>query len=45
MIKETHIIIESTMSSERKAVLCVGLVCIDVIQVCKSYPKEDSDDR
>lgn len=33
------------MESEKKVVLCVGLVCIDIIQVCGSYPKEDSDQR
>lgn len=33
------------MESEKKVVLCVGLVCIDIIQVCGRYPKEDSDQR
>ncbi|BES89239.1 Hypothetical protein NTJ_02046 [Nesidiocoris tenuis] len=26
-------------------ILCVGLVCFDVIQTCSDYPKEDSDQR
>lgn len=33
------------MEPDKKVVLCVGLVCIDIIQVCESYPKEDSDQR
>ncbi|XP_076307490.1 ketohexokinase-like isoform X1 [Tachypleus tridentatus] len=28
-----------------KRILCVGLVCLDVIVVCKSYPEEDTDQR
>uniref|UniRef100_A0A1B6HE21 Carbohydrate kinase PfkB domain-containing protein n=1 Tax=Homalodisca liturata TaxID=320908 RepID=A0A1B6HE21_9HEMI len=28
-----------------KRILCVGLMCVDLIQVCKDYPIEDSDQR
>ena len=27
------------------SVLCVGLVCLDIINVCDSYPLEDEDVR
>ncbi|KAI5696076.1 hypothetical protein M8J76_008243 [Diaphorina citri] len=30
---------------EPKKILCVGLVCVDLIQICESFPKEDSDQR
>ncbi|XP_061188366.1 ketohexokinase-like [Saccostrea echinata] len=26
-------------------VMCVGLACVDIINVCKNYPEEDSDQR
>nr|BAN20789.1 ketohexokinase [Riptortus pedestris] len=28
-----------------KKVLCVGMICVDVIQVCDGYPEEDSEQR
>ena len=28
-----------------KKVLCVGLVCLDIIAECHSYPVEDTDQR
>ncbi|XP_076307438.1 ketohexokinase-like isoform X2 [Tachypleus tridentatus] len=28
-----------------KRILCVGLMCLDIIVVCKSYPEEDTDQR
>uniref|UniRef100_A0A8D8ULA6 Ketohexokinase n=2 Tax=Cacopsylla melanoneura TaxID=428564 RepID=A0A8D8ULA6_9HEMI len=30
---------------EPKKILCVGLVCVDLIQIVESFPKEDSDQR
>ncbi|XP_067681437.1 ketohexokinase-like [Haliotis asinina] len=33
------------MSSERKAILCVGLVCVDSILVVETYPVEDTGQR
>ena len=29
----------------KKKVLCVGLVCLDIISLCDGFPKEDSDER
>lgn len=26
-------------------ILCVGLICLDIVQVCKQFPVEDSDQR
>lgn len=26
-------------------ILCVGLNCFDIIQICKNYPLEDSEQR
>ncbi|XP_046471158.1 ketohexokinase isoform X1 [Neodiprion pinetum] len=26
-------------------ILCVGLICLDIVQVCKQFPAEDSDQR
>lgn len=33
------------MASKNKPILCVGLCCLDIISVCKSFPKEDTDQR
>ncbi|XP_046383268.1 ketohexokinase-like [Ischnura elegans] len=33
------------MSPVKPTVLCVGLVCLDIIQECSSFPVEDSDQR
>ncbi|KFM75139.1 Ketohexokinase, partial [Stegodyphus mimosarum] len=33
------------MEKPSKKVLCVGLCCLDIVMVCKSYPIEDSDQR
>lgn len=30
---------------EQKKILCVGLVCLDIISVVDKYPEEDSDSR
>ena len=30
---------------ERKSVLCVGLVCLDLVTVVDKFPKEDTDMR
>lgn len=30
---------------QKKTVLCVGLVCLDVVVRCNSFPEEDSDQR
>ncbi|XP_008400713.1 ketohexokinase isoform X4 [Poecilia reticulata] len=31
--------------AERKKILCVGLVCLDIISVVEEYPEEDTDTR
>lgn len=28
-----------------KSILCIGLTCIDIVSICKSYPIEDSSNR
>ncbi|XP_071441055.1 ketohexokinase-like [Hetaerina americana] len=33
------------MLARKSRVLCVGLVCLDIIQECSSFPEEDSDQR
>ena len=33
------------VDSDEKKILCVGLVCLDIIQVVKEYPAEDTDTR
>ncbi|XP_059622033.1 ketohexokinase-like [Phlebotomus argentipes] len=33
------------MTSREPCILCVGICCMDVIQVCDAYPEEDSDIR
>lgn len=33
------------MESKGKKVLCVGLVCLDLINECRGFPDEDSDQR
>ena len=33
------------MTSPSRGILCVGLTCVDLINVVASYPKEDSDNR
>lgn len=30
---------------DQKKILCVGLVCLDIISVVDKYPEEDSDSR
>ncbi len=35
----------SNSRTERNIILCVGLSCLDFINVCNHYPKEDSDQR
>lgn len=30
---------------EQKKILCVGLVCLDIINVVDKYPEEDTDSR
>lgn len=30
---------------EEKRILCIGLVCLDIISVVDNYPEEDSDTR
>ncbi|KAK2580541.1 hypothetical protein KPH14_007675 [Odynerus spinipes] len=34
-----------SMESNNPKILCVGLSCLDIIQTCKQYPVEDSDQR
>ncbi|RWS24093.1 ketohexokinase-like protein [Leptotrombidium deliense] len=36
---------ETTDSTEMKRILFVGLCCLDIVNVCDEYPKEDSDQR
>ncbi|XP_049285393.1 ketohexokinase-like [Anopheles funestus] len=36
---------EMQVTESRKKILCVGLCNIDIIQVCDTYPEEDSDQR
>lgn len=36
---------EDKRSKCEKRVLCVGLVCLDIINVVDQFPKEDSDTR
>ncbi|XP_076634110.1 ketohexokinase [Colletes latitarsis] len=35
----------STEEQNQKKILCVGLTCLDIVQTCKQYPAEDSDQR
>lgn len=35
----------TTTSPDQKKILCVGLACLDIIQVVKSFPVEDTDTR
>ncbi|CAL7941049.1 unnamed protein product [Xylocopa violacea] len=35
----------STVGSNQQKILCVGLTCLDIVQTCKQYPEEDSDQR
>lgn len=35
----------STTELNQKKVLCVGLTCLDIVQTCKEFPVEDSDQR
>ena len=32
-------------TDDARRILCVGLVCLDIINVCPCYPKEDEDVR
>ncbi|XP_041835947.1 ketohexokinase isoform X2 [Melanotaenia boesemani] len=34
-----------TIMEDQKKILCVGLVCLDIISVVDKYPEEDSDSR
>lgn len=47
MISSFYEKIVGTSSSEpnEPKILCIGVICIDVVQVCKDYPIEDSDQR
>ncbi|XP_069371294.1 ketohexokinase isoform X5 [Paralichthys olivaceus] len=33
------------MENQKKKILCVGLVCLDIINVVEKYPEEDTDSR
>lgn len=35
----------SQQESNPKKILCVGLVCLDIVQTCKNFPLEDTDTR
>lgn len=32
-------------SNDDKYILCVGMCVLDIVQVCSTYPEEDSDKR
>lgn len=34
-----------TVESNQQKILCVGISCLDIVQTCKQYPVEDSDQR
>lgn len=36
---------KAKLQLDNKSILCVGIVCLDVIHVCESYPEEDTDRR
>ena len=31
--------------SDSRPILCVGLVCLDIVNLCEGYPAEDEDVR
>lgn len=33
------------MEQQQQKILCVGLVCLDIINVVEKYPEEDTDSR
>ncbi|XP_076671579.1 ketohexokinase [Andrena cerasifolii] len=35
----------STTEPNQRTILCVGLTCLDIVQTCRKYPAEDSDQR
>ncbi|XP_076243082.1 ketohexokinase [Calliopsis andreniformis] len=35
----------SASGSSQQKILCVGLTCLDIVQTCRQYPAEDSDQR
>lgn len=35
----------ASMEQQQKKILCVGLVCLDIINVVEKYPEEDTDSR
>ncbi|CAD6229407.1 GSCOCG00006577001-RA-CDS [Cotesia congregata] len=35
----------SQQESSSSKILCVGLVCLDIVQTCKNFPLEDTDTR
>ena len=37
--------IRSAVSANVSGILCVGLVCLDIVNVCDQYPREDEDVR
>ena len=36
--------VEATAADSRR-ILCVGLLCLDIVNICDCYPEEDSDVR
>ena len=41
----SHIPGVRTDSDREEKILCVGLACIDIVQVVKEFPVEDTDSR
>ncbi|KZC06949.1 PREDICTED: ketohexokinase-like [Dufourea novaeangliae] len=35
----------STTEPSQQKILCVGLTCLDIVQACRQYPAEDTDQR
>ncbi|XP_064597235.1 ketohexokinase-like [Liolophura sinensis] len=36
---------DSSSSNKEKRIFCAGLLCLDIISICKEFPQEDSDQR
>ena len=36
---------DSSDGGALRPILCVGLVCLDIVNLCEGYPKEDEDVR
>ena len=36
---------EAGATADRRPILCVGLLCLDIVNTCDHYPEEDGDMR